>query len=300
MSRYAVRLGSLVLGAFLFVTPSADAGVIPWVYNSIFGYGPMYGGYGPAYPTHTAGYAPAAYGYSPYATWGTGYSLGYAPNFSAGFASPYSVGYTPYSTYYGGSLDGCGCNPCGCSNCGSLGCSNCSNGDCSTNYGPANTDGVDPTPADKDKDLPKDDFEGKDRPYTTIPKKAPDAPAWSGSNPSGTAGDTSGAAGVGETLGTPGNFSTPKPAPGEPGGIESTIPKIDRPGLPGLGNPVPPATGTPGLNESRVNTLGPRIAGSRFELQRERVTLRTEFDRPVVARGSVTPERTSPPVFASK
>ncbi len=100
---------------------SAQAGLIPWLYDSFFGpsyYPPAFSGYGVS-----AGYAP--------------YSAGYAPYYDGGYAQ---------TSYYGPGFDsGCGCNPCGCNpcgGCGSCGTGGCASGNCTMNSAPAGT----PTP----------------------------------------------------------------------------------------------------------------------------------------------------------
>ena len=73
-------LQALCATALLVANPQGtDAGLIPWVYNAIFGTGPMYAGYGPTYASY--GYAPSPYSAS-YV------SYGYAPAYS--YASSYA------------------------------------------------------------------------------------------------------------------------------------------------------------------------------------------------------------------
>lgn len=87
--------------ALLAANPQgAHAGLIPWVYNAIFGTGPMYAGYGPTY---------ANYGYAP-SPWSANYvSYGYAPSY--GYAS-----YAPVAAYDAGACcpPACPapCDPC--------------------------------------------------------------------------------------------------------------------------------------------------------------------------------------------
>ena len=153
MARFAKLVLVLVSGVgFAIGSPvESQAGVIPWVYDAIFGpVGSMYGGGGGGYPM----------------------SVGYAPAYSAGYA-PYSVGYAPYNVSYAPvsmaqySSSGSGCNSCSqaayygpvmgnegyasaaCSTCGSGNCStgaNCSNcnvnsGSTTSGYGPAGISG---------------------------------------------------------------------------------------------------------------------------------------------------------------
>jgi hypothetical protein len=81
-----VSLKSLCLLAGFLVpclgtTSRAEAGVIPWLYNSIFGYGwgHNYGGYGGGVP-YTAGYGSMGYGYGGYGS--AAYMPAYAPAYS--------------------------------------------------------------------------------------------------------------------------------------------------------------------------------------------------------------------------
>lgn len=128
-------------------TTPADAGVIPWLYDSIFGYGwGGGGGYGGGMP----------YG----ANYGGGYGMGYAaPQYSAPvysaptMSSPVaptdgtynslygpSLGYYDSGYGYGGSSGNC-CNPC----------SPCSTGNCAT---PVESGKVAPNPTRADEVVP--------------------------------------------------------------------------------------------------------------------------------------------------
>lgn len=97
----AVSLKSLCLLAG-FVVPclgtssQAEAGVIPWLYNSIFGYGwgHNYGGYGGGVP-YSVGYGSMGYGYGGY-----GYSAASYPT--------YAPSYSNFG--YGGASSSCGCS----------------------------------------------------------------------------------------------------------------------------------------------------------------------------------------------
>ena len=123
-----------------------EAGVIPWLYDSVFG---------------PVGSIQARSGYAPYSAGYTPYSVGY---------TPYSVGYTPYyggysSYYYGNSSSACGCSPCagacgtGCAsgNCATGNCAtgNCATGNCSTtaNSAPNGTLAPVPDPANSAKSI---------------------------------------------------------------------------------------------------------------------------------------------------
>lgn len=96
----AVSLKSLCLLAG-FVVPclgtssQAEAGVIPWLYNSIFGYGwgHNYGGYGGGVP-YSVGYGSMGYGY------GGGYGVASYPT--------YAPSYSNFG--YGGASSSCGCS----------------------------------------------------------------------------------------------------------------------------------------------------------------------------------------------
>lgn len=107
---------------------AAEAGVIPWSYNAVFGYGPIF----PRRYGYTAGYAPM-YGTPVYSS-----PMGWGANYGPGSAAwtpqmaPVTTYYGP--AYYGGGVvnAGCGCNPCGYSACDPC-AGNCPGGDCSTN-----------------------------------------------------------------------------------------------------------------------------------------------------------------------
>lgn len=143
-----------------------QAGVIPWTYNAIFGYGPMF----PRRYGYTAGYAP---GYGMPGMWGAGYGYGYQSSPLA-YSAPVTTYYGP-SYYGGGSVydmsSACGCNPCATSACSPCG-SGCATGDCSTtggNYSPSpvaedrNDSEITPTfkpttPNENNTPDPNDDF----------------------------------------------------------------------------------------------------------------------------------------------
>ena len=112
------RLGLVALSLAVVGIPApTEAGVIPWMYDSLFGpVGSMQASAG--YTPYTAGYTPYSAGYSSYYT---PYSVGYAPS---GCNSCQSYSYAP-----------CGCTPCA-TGCGT-GCTsgNCATGNCSTGAG---------------------------------------------------------------------------------------------------------------------------------------------------------------------
>jgi hypothetical protein len=144
----------LVLAGLLspaLVGARADAGVIPWVYDSVFGYGWGYGYGGMPY----GGYG--GYGY------GGGYPVSYAaPAYTTNYAPSY--GYADYSLGGEYLADSSCCDPCsnGCST-GGCATSDC----CTTAVQSAKPAAPEPTPinqkvtpANPKKDLPVDEFQG--------------------------------------------------------------------------------------------------------------------------------------------
>lgn len=116
----AVTFSTLALAAG--ATNTSQAGIIPWMYNAIFGpVGSM--GYG-------AYYAPAP----------VPVGVGYAPVWGGGGCGTCTAGYAPYSVAYAPFDVGC-CSPCGsaCSPCDSgsspCGPGGCPGGDCGVNLG---------------------------------------------------------------------------------------------------------------------------------------------------------------------
>ncbi|TWT57856.1 hypothetical protein KOR42_12230 [Thalassoglobus neptunius] len=104
------------LGTCLTSTQPVEAGVIPWTYNAIFGYGPAFNqapyGYGsPASPApmYQTGYWPAG-----------NYYTGYRPRGGTWSPQPYATYYAPLTYTNGaGYVNGCNsCAPCSCSPCG--------------------------------------------------------------------------------------------------------------------------------------------------------------------------------------
>ena len=150
LTRLLLVLGSVA--GFSTANPApSQAGVIPWVYDAIFGpvgslrYGAGYGsGYGstysagyPSYSSYSSFYAPVTTAYAPtMASAGGCSTCGQAAYYpSTAYSSSYS---DPYASY-GGS----GCNSCSGGNCSS---GNCSSGNCTTgNCAGSNTVGY-PTP----------------------------------------------------------------------------------------------------------------------------------------------------------
>jgi len=120
------------------VPASAEAGLIPWMYNAVFG--PSYAYYGYGAPMYGAAYP------------GTRVMSSY---YSPGWAT-YTAGYGPAFSYdaYGSGLAGCGCSSpcaaCGCANgnCSSGNCAsgNCAGGNCGAGYAPDINNGPTPEP----------------------------------------------------------------------------------------------------------------------------------------------------------
>lgn len=149
-TRLLLLLGS-VAGISTANPAPSQAGVIPWVYDAIFGpVGSLrYGaGYGPSYG-YTAGY-PA---YSSYSSFYAPVTTAYAPTIASagGCASCGQAAYYPstaYSSYYNDPYVSYGSSGCNCSggNCASGNCSNCTSGNCPNgNCSGSNTVGY-PTP----------------------------------------------------------------------------------------------------------------------------------------------------------
>ena len=147
LTRLLLVLGSVA--GFSTANPApSQAGVIPWVYDAIFGpvgslrYGSGYGstyaaGY-PSYSAYSSFYAPMTTAYAPtMASAGGCSTCGQAANYpSTAYSSYYS---DPYASY-----GGTGCNSCSSGNCSS---GNCSNGGCASgNCSGSNTVGY-PTPS---------------------------------------------------------------------------------------------------------------------------------------------------------
>ncbi len=161
------RLVLMLASGFSFamaVPEQTQAGVIPWMYDAIFGpvgslraaragsstyasygyapYSASYGSYGTAY----SGYAPmsAAYGSAAYGSSGSGCN-------SCNQTSQYAPS-TGYDSYYGSS----GCNSCSSGNCSSgSNCSNCTVNSTPTTsgYGSTGVSGPTPDPNYNSRDL---------------------------------------------------------------------------------------------------------------------------------------------------
>jgi hypothetical protein len=122
----AVSATAITLGS----TAPTQAGVIPWVYNAIFGparNGPMYGGgamYGPSYGGGFSSYGPAMGGGCSTGTCGQSFGgMGYGAGYGM---APLNYG---MSAGYGWSGDGCG--SCGVQ---SMPMSGCATGNCGVSY----------------------------------------------------------------------------------------------------------------------------------------------------------------------
>ena len=158
MTKSMNRLMMLGVCGLLAVTTTAtaEAGIIPWTYNAIFGpvgstfaARPTYGygaNYGASYGGNaccgtTANYYSA--GYAPYTT-NYGYTTSYTPYY-AGYA-PYTAGYSAYGCNNCGTCNSCnnGCNTCGYG-CATNCCNNCASGDCGTGLTPAAGTTTNPT-----------------------------------------------------------------------------------------------------------------------------------------------------------
>ncbi|WP_437221697.1 hypothetical protein SH661x_002435 [Planctomicrobium sp. SH661] len=165
------------------MTSSADAGIIPWTYNAVFGTTPMYGGYAygaPAYG-YSAAYAPAFTTTSYYSPRWTTYTAGYVPAFSY---SSYGAGFANYG--YAAPCAPCGCNPCSCAsgscgdcvsgNCASGNCAsgNCASGNCGAGYAPDINNGPTPEPT---RAAPSNPPAANPPPATTTPPERNNPPA---------------------------------------------------------------------------------------------------------------------------
>ncbi len=132
--------GALAAVVLLSSGPSAQAGLIPWTYNAIFGpVGSTFAPRGSYYRgAYYGGYAPAAVGGAcNTCNYGAGY--GYTSNYYSGYAPVYGSSYGVSGMSYG---NGCGCSPCATGNC----VGGCATGNCSS-YSPATGTTSVPTPA---------------------------------------------------------------------------------------------------------------------------------------------------------
>jgi len=299
------------VSALLGAPTRSEAGVIPWMYDSIFGYGNYggyragYGGWGAGYGGYTTGYAPFYSGYT--ASYGLAYGGG-------GNCCATTANYAPWTGYGYGS--GC-CSPCG-SSCGNAcggscgtgcdtGCSNCPGGNCgSGNCGTGSSSNTVPsTPADSgaqptyvpptntnDRTPPQDQF----------------GPARSRENPA--AGPGSSAPPTGG-LGTPGGFgNTPGGFGTSPGGFGTSPSGADvEPNAPGFapGNPSTTPRSGRGNEDSRIIPRTPFQPGDKVAFKTPakfgRTNLQPVFELPTIvsAPSRALPEvSTAPTAVASK
>lgn len=241
----------------LCLAPSAEAGLIPWTFDALFGPPGSLQQWWAGYPNgnpYIGGYGGGGYG--------TMYGTGYRGWYGGGYAAPnygYSNCCAPVTAnYYSSSYGDCGCNPCGgCSSC-SGGCASgtCASGDCGTgsNYSP------EPTPDATPRTFKKDDGTDTSDDFRPLqPRESND-----------------------EILPNPGsgNFQSPRPAPGEPGGGGDDI-------LP-RGVLRPEAEGAY-VKPIEVETT---VAGS-YQPQRHRIVMSAGYRLPTVARLEVTPKAKS-------
>ncbi|HEY0983185.1 MULTISPECIES: hypothetical protein [unclassified Schlesneria] len=182
-----------VVGFSLASPVESQAGVIPWMYDAIFGpvgsiranstYAPAAVGYAP-YSAYQASYTPMTVAYAPidgsYGSVAEPMYTSYAPAYSysgvttagyrsldSGCACNQSTSYVPSSTYgaaygYGPSYYGStGCSSCSGGNCSSgncgVGCSNCNVGPGSTTAGYGSTSTTGPIPEPDPNNTGRDD-----------------------------------------------------------------------------------------------------------------------------------------------
>lgn len=212
------QLVRFVLSLFLLnavTTTPVQAGIIPWTYNAIFGYGPIFGG------GYHGGYGGMGYGAAPYM--GMPYA---APMDAYPATSMPSVSYYPPLGAYpmlsgspGLSLGGCGCDPCAnpCGSCFSSGCSpcgtgGCASGNCGTSYTPATT-----TPPSASPPEPR-----QSEPAAPVPTYRNEPPLDDFKPVPPRESDTSRSAPMSPDLGIPSTI--PKSVPGKSTIPESTLP----------------------------------------------------------------------------
>lgn len=313
-------LAVIALGVIpnLSAPASVEAGVIPWTYNAIFGYGPVFPqryGYPPGY----VAMSPASGGWAGYGPGYYGSSMAWRPA-----ATPMTVSYGP--SYYGGGVvygGGCGCDPCAVSSCDPCG-GGCATGNCSTsgvNYSPApvseEKEEAEVTPTFKPTNPEKssspetsDDFvpvERRENEFisprtnTTIPESST-IPNAESTIPGGATGEgTSTIPSAGETN-TGGSTTIPNvnstiPDVNErstiPGGGNSTIPSDNRSTIPSA-REFPPPINRPAPTEPTAEEVIPStsveplelelIPVSRVVVDRDRVSMKAGYRIPSVAR----------------
>ena len=146
MVKLAIVLAS-VLSTQLLAPQDTHAGVIPWMYDAIFGpVGSMRPTYG--YAPMTASYAPMTASYAPYES-------AYAPMSSAyvSMASYGSYGNSCNSCNQQASYSPSGCSSCGSGNCSTgSNCSSCSANSTTAGYGSSVVGGPTPDPSSVSKE----------------------------------------------------------------------------------------------------------------------------------------------------
>ena len=141
------------IGSALAVPNESHAGIIPWMYDAIFGpVGSMransanYAPYSAGYAPYSAGYAPYSAGYAPYYA---SYSA-YAPVTTADYASGCSTCNSCSQASYVPSSE---CSTCGSGNCSTGTCSNCTVNSAPTGgYAPSNGLGPVPDSSNRSRD----------------------------------------------------------------------------------------------------------------------------------------------------
>ena len=197
--RYSILNSVVVLSCSVafFSTPplasTAQAGVVPWTYNAIFGYGPIF-------PRRYS----ARYGMTYPVTYGANYGYIAPRTYFGAPAAPYATYYAPsYSSwrpqYIGTGYGGCGCVPCQCNPCGTA---PCGSGPCSVengnSYSPNPGQASEQQPQTFENQKPEQNTELEDD-FEKVPQRSDvsrdsatsesrtDAPEWArtGSEPSG-------------------------------------------------------------------------------------------------------------------
>lgn len=128
-------MSSLMCAALFIPSTQAEAGLIPWMYDAVFG--PP--GSLQAWNANRMQYRANR------RAWRSSYAAGYAP-YASGCCGDYTAGYAPFNSFYGYGygMNACGCgNVCGCNSCGTGGCAN---GNCSTGFDPQTNTSEKPTP----------------------------------------------------------------------------------------------------------------------------------------------------------
>jgi hypothetical protein len=262
---------------------TAEAGIIPWIYDAIFGpvgsQQALYGGYA---PTYGAGYG-VSYGSGsaiPTSYYGPSY-FGPAPTLGLSGSSPCSSGACGTQAFYG-TASSC-CSPCGGSGCatGACGTGTCGTGDCASgNSGAAPYSGATSSPV------------------TPIPRRedAGPTPTYGNGNPNPGTGSTA-APGFGPT-----RNREPAPAP------MNDAYEAPRPASPASTPPAPAGTrpAFPNDSEGADATPGPTLNLDdkitwRSTPSRQRLTLQPSYTSASVIRKPVYPksEWTTLPAEAS-